>query len=108
MPWADPAAVDLSKLRVAFFDDNGATGRTATDEDTKKTVRRRPKLAARAPPRASHEDAPKDVLDAAQRPRAATSAAATAGAFYKRLADKWGTKNFSPSVARKPWRSRRR
>jgi amidase len=39
VPWADPNAVDLKKLKVAFITDNGAVGRNATDDDTKKTVR---------------------------------------------------------------------
>ena len=38
VPWADPAEVDLNKLRVAWIDDNGSTNRNATHEDTKKTV----------------------------------------------------------------------
>src|SRR5882757_10072372 len=39
VPWSDPGAVDVRKLKVAYCLDNGATGRAATDEDTKKTVR---------------------------------------------------------------------
>jgi amidase len=94
VPWADPAAVDLKKLKVAFITDNGASGRGATDEDTKKTVRQAAKWLEGAVTSVK-EDAPKDVLaDLADARRKLSTG--DGGAFYQRLADRWGTKNISP------------
>jgi amidase len=93
VPWADPAAVDVTKLRVAWIDDNGATT-NATHEDTKKTVQ----AAAgwlQGTAASVTRDAPTDALmklTAARR----DLTRGDGSAFYKRLADKWGTKNFSP------------
>lgn len=94
VPWPDPTAVDLKKLKVAFVTDNGATGRNATDEDTKKTIRQAAKWLEDAVA-AVKEDAPKSILDELADARGKLSRG-DGGAFYQRLADKWGTKNFSP------------
>jgi amidase len=98
VPWADPAAVDVSKLKIAYCVDNGATGNGATTDDTKKTVRQ---AAAwlQGTVASVTEDAPTDVLkqlaDARQR-----LTRGDGGAFYQRLVDKWGTKNYSPARQR--------
>jgi amidase len=94
VPWADPAKVDLKKLRVAYCVDNGAQGRSVTDEDTKKTVRQAAQWLKGAVATVS-EDVPQDTLLelAAARQQLSTG---DGGAFYKRLADKWHTTNFSP------------
>ena len=94
VPWADPAAVDIGKLRVAWIADNGSTGQNATHEDTKKTVHA---AAAWLTGTAANvtEDAPKDALKLLTEARRNLSRG-DGSAFYKRLADKWGTKNFSP------------
>jgi amidase len=94
VPWPDPAAVDLKKLKVAFVTDNGATGRNATDEDTKKTIRQAAKWLEDAVA-AVKEDAPKSILDELADARRKLTQG-DGGAFYQRLADKWGTRNFSP------------
>jgi amidase len=94
VPWADPAAVDLSKLRVAWIDDNGSTNRNATHEDTKKTVRAAAAWLTGTTASVT-EDAPKDALMQLTEARRNLSRG-DGSAFYKRLADKWGTKNFSP------------
>ena len=94
VPWPDPTAVDLKKLKVAFVTDNGATGRNATDEDTQKTIRQAAKWLEDAVA-AVKEDAPKSILDELADARRKLSQG-DGGAFYQRLADKWGTKNFSP------------
>lgn len=97
VPWADPGKVDLKKLRVAFCIDNGATLPVAkTDDDTKAVIRQTAKWLESAVTSVA-EDAPKSVLDelAAARTRLTNG---DAWAFYKRLAEKHGTKNFSPSV----------
>jgi amidase len=93
VPWADPAAVDVTKLRVAWIDDNGATT-TATHEDTKKTIQ----AAAgwlQGTAAGVTRDAPTDVLMRLTAARRELTRG-DGSAFYKRLADKWGTKNFSP------------
>jgi amidase len=94
VPWPDPTAVDLKKLKVAFITDNGATGRNATDEDTKKTVRQAAKWLE-GTVTSVKEDAPKSLLDELADARGKLSRG-DGGAFYQRLADKWGTKNISP------------
>jgi amidase len=93
VPWADPAAVDLKKLRVAFFPANGMID---TDEDTKKTVIQAAKWLESATASVK-EDLPSSILEALYAARAKVTNG-DAWAFYKRMADKWGTKNFSPSV----------
>jgi len=96
VPWADPAKVDLKKLKVAFVTDNGAAGNAATDEDTKKTVRQAADWL-RSAVASVQEDHPQDILmDLNEARRKLTMG--DAWQFYQRLADKWGTKNFSPSV----------
>jgi amidase len=95
VPWADPAKVDLKKLRVAFCADNGAQGRNATEEDTKKTVRQAAKWLDGAVASVK-EDVPQQILVELAAARSQLSSG-DAGAFYQRLADKWGTKNFAPS-----------
>jgi amidase len=94
VPWPNPAAVDLKKLRVAFFADNGVS---ETDEDTKKTVSDAAKwlegVAASV-----KEDLPKAILEDLYDARTKVTNG-DAWAFYKRMAAKWGTKNFSPAVA---------
>jgi amidase len=95
VPWADPAKVDLKKLKVAFCTDNGSKGRNATDEDTKKTVRQAAKWLEGATASVS-EDVPQQLLLELGAARRQLSTG-DAGAFYKRLADKWNTVNFAPS-----------
>jgi amidase len=94
VPWADPGAVDLKKLRVAFCADNGATGRSATDDDTKKTVRQAAKWLESAVSSVK-EDVPQELLVELGAARSQLSSG-DAGAFYKRMADKWKTTNFAP------------
>jgi amidase len=94
VPWADPAKVDLKKLKVAFCDDNGATGPQATDDDTKKTVRQAAKWL-QAAVTSVEEAAPKAAMMDMAAARQKLSSG-DGGAFYQRLADRWGTKNISP------------
>lgn len=95
VPWSDPGRVRLSDLRVAFCDDNGSTGAGATHDDTKRTVRNA--VAWLTPGVASvSEDAPVEVLMALTESRRQLSRG-DGWQFYKRLADRWGTKNFSPA-----------
>lgn len=95
VPWADPAKVDLKKLKVAFCADNGASGRGATDEDTKNTVRQAAKWLESATASVK-EDVPTAVLEELREARSALTTG-DGWQFYKRLADKWRTVNFSPS-----------
>ena len=94
VPWADPAKVELKKLKVSFCADNGANGRQATDDDTKKTVRQVAKWLEEAVTSVK-EDVPQGILMDLADARSKLSRG-DGGAFYQRLADKWGTKNFSP------------
>ncbi len=93
VPWADPAKVELKKLKVAFFATNGVTD---TDEDTQKTVKATAKWMEEMGA-SIKEDLPKDILTDLYAARTKLTGA-DGWQFYKRLADKWGTKNFSPSV----------
>ncbi|MDR3415105.1 MAG: amidase [Nevskia sp.] len=93
VPWADPAAVDLKKLKVAFFPTNGVTD---TDTDTQNTVRQAAKWLDGATASVK-EDLPKDILEQLYDARNKITNG-DAWAFYKRMADKWGTRNFSPAV----------
>jgi amidase len=93
VPWADPHKVELKKLKVAYFPTNGVAD---TSEDTKATVLQAAKwmegVAASV-----QEDCPKAILEDLYDARN-TLIAGDAWAFYKRLADRWSTKNFSPAV----------
>jgi amidase len=96
VPWRDPANVILKELRVAFCVDNGSTGPSATLPEIKETVRQAVKWLE-PETRSVAEDSPTGVLDALNAARALLTRG-DAWAFYKRLADKWGSNNFSPSV----------
>lgn len=96
VPWADPAKVDLAKLRVAYCVDNLATGRQATDDDTKNTVRQAAKWLEGTVASVA-EDAPQQILLDLSAARAKLTSG-DAWKFYERLAQRWGTTNFSPSV----------
>lgn len=94
VPWADPAKVDLKKLKVAFFATNSVT---ETDDDTQKVVKTTAKWLEEVAA-SVQEDLPKDILTDLGAARSKITSA-DGWAFYKRMADKWGTNNFSPSVA---------
>jgi len=91
VPWADPAAVDLKKLKLAFFSTNGVTD---TDEDTKKTVLQSVKWLEGLVAGVT-EDLPKDLLAELFDARFKLTNG-DALAYYKRLADVNGTKTFAP------------
>ena len=93
VPWRDPAAVDVSSLRLAWFPTNGIAD---PDTDTQFTVTNA--VAALTPQVASvTRDAPtaifRDLDDARTR-----LTNGDAWSFYTRLAAKWGTNNFSPRI----------
>ncbi len=94
VPWADPAKVELKKLRLAYFADNGIA---TPDEDTRKTVLQAVKWLEGLVAGVT-QDAPTAILTDLSAARTKLTGG-DAWAFYKRMADKWGTKNFSPSVA---------
>ncbi len=96
VPWADPQKVDLKPLRLAYCVDNGGIGRQATDDDVKATVRQSVKWLESVVATVQ-EDIPLQTITDLNAAR--TKLIMGDGwAFYKRLADKWGSKNFSPSV----------
>ena len=94
VPWADPAAVNLKKLKVAFFAANGVTD---TDDDIKQAVIQAAKWLEGVTTSVT-EDLPKAILQDLYDSRTRLTNA-DAWAFYQRMAAKWGTQNFSPSVA---------
>jgi amidase len=91
VPWASPAKVDLKKLKVAFCPQAAST----TDKDTMDTVRKAAKWLEEVTT-SVQEDWPKDVIMNLSIARSKMSSG-DGSAFYKRLVDKWGTKNFAPS-----------
>jgi amidase len=96
VPWADPGKTDLKKLKVAFCVDNGGSGKQATTDDVKATVRQAAKWLEGSVA-SVEETAPTSILLDLNAARAKLTSG-DAWAFYKRLADKWGTINFSPAV----------
>lgn len=91
VPWADPAKVVMSKLRVAFYPDNGVA---ETSTETKETVRR----AARHMEEAGcqvREDLPKSLFMEMEEVRFRLTRA-DGWTFVKRIAEKWGTRATSP------------
>jgi amidase len=93
VPWADPAAVDLKKLKVAFFPTNG---KTKTDDDTKAAVNAAAKWLEGNVADIT-EDLPTDILAELYEARGKLTSG-DGWAFYQRLADKNHTKTFSPQV----------
>jgi len=92
MPWNDPAAVDLKKLRVAFYGANGVAEITPeTIEIVKKSAGYFSELG-----NAVKEDYPKDIIMELEEIRAKISPCSGPGLL--RLADKWGTKAISPTI----------
>jgi amidase len=91
VPWADPAKVEVAKLRVAFYPDNGVA---ETSPETKETVRRAARYLEEAGCRV-REDLPKDLITEMEEVRFRLTRA-DGWTFVKRLADKWGTKATSP------------
>ena len=90
VPWADPLKVDLKKLKVAFCTRGGRD----TDQDTMATIRQTAKWLEEATA-VVKEDHPGSVIADLGAARTKLSSG-DGGAFYQRLADKWGTKNISP------------
>lgn len=93
VPWSDPAKVQIDKkLRVAFH--VGADSFRA-DEDTQRMMRQ---VAAWLGESATVTEAcPTDLLGKLDAARGKL-AMGDGWAWYKRLADKWGTKNLSPDI----------
>ena len=94
VPWWDPAGVDLSKLRVAFYANNGFS---KTDDDVQRVVR---EAAAwlRGVTAGVTEDCPSADLKDLNGARN-TLAVGDGWAWYQRLAKKWGTHHLSPTMA---------
>jgi len=91
VPWRDPDAVQVSKLRVAFYVENGVA---ETTPETKETVRRAAKFFSDAGC-SVEEDLPKnDVMDMEE--IRLKLEGADAGAYLRRLSAKWNTKTMSP------------
>lgn len=93
MPWSNPRRVELSKLRVAFYAENGVA---ETTPETKEVVRQMARSLGEVGCRVS-EDLPRSILIEAEEVRYKLMNA-DAWSFVKRLADKWGTKTLSPTL----------
>jgi amidase len=85
VPWADPAAVEVPKLRVAFYRDNGVA---ETSPETRETVVRCAKFREEAGCQV-REDLPKDLIMEMEDIRYRLTNA-DGWTFVQRMADKWG------------------
>lgn len=93
VPWRDPAAVDISKLRVAFFPTNGLAETTPETQDTVKACARYFSDAGAK----VVEDCPKDLILELEEIRFKLMAG-DGWSYLKRLAEKWGSQAVSPTV----------
>lgn len=88
VPWLDPAAVDLSRLRVAFsIDPDSDSEETAMTERAARWMDERGASV--------HEDVPWKVVGELNEARKKL-ANGDGWAFYQRLADKWGSHALAP------------
>jgi amidase len=92
MPWADPAAVDVKKLRFAFYAENGVA--EITPETTALVKKAAAFFAELGAP--VKEDYPKDIIMELEEIRSKISPCS--GPSLLRLAEKWGTKAISPTI----------
>jgi amidase len=94
VPWSDPREVALDGLRAAYFIGNGdSSPDPATEGAVAQAVAWVEEVAA-----SMTEDCPTELIETIQSAR--TKLVTGDGwQWYKRLADKWGTKNISPSMA---------
>ena len=92
MPWSDPAAVDVSKLRVAIYT------QAPSGEVTDETVAAVKQCAAYLEELGCTvtEDYPGEILEELTEVRSALSSESKWG--LKRLAEKWGTEAISPTI----------
>jgi amidase len=94
VPWKDPGAVELRKLRVAFYASNGLS---KPDADTQRTVAQA--VAWLGEVVASVEqDAPTALIQSLHTARGQL-AMGDGWAWYTRLAAKWGTHHLSATMA---------
>jgi len=93
VPWANPASVDLKKLKVAYFADNRHAD---TDADTRAAITTAAKWLDGSVADIT-EDLPTDILTELYEARSKLTSG-DAWAFYSRLAEKNHTKAFSPQV----------
>jgi amidase len=91
VPWPDPAKVEVSKLRVAFYAENGVA---ETSQETKETVRRAARHLEEAGCRI-REDLPKNLMMQMEEVRDRLTRA-DGWTFVRRMSEKWGTKATSP------------
>lgn len=93
VPLRDPAAVEVRKLRVAFFPTNGFAETTA---ETQEVVKLCAKYFADAGAQVT-EDLPKDLILELEEIRFKLMAGC-GWSYLERLAEKWGSKAVSPTV----------
>ncbi len=92
IPWGDPATIEVKKLRVGFYAENGVAENTP---ETTATVKRAAAFFAEygCP---TKEDYPKDIIMELEEIRAKISPCS--GPSLLRLAAKWNTKAISPTI----------
>lgn len=94
-PWRDPRDVAIAKLRVAYF---AAAGPFQSDIATQEMIRQAAGWLGESSARVT-EDCPIELFQALN----ATRGKLTMGdgwAWYRRLAEKWGTKNMSGEMTK--------
>jgi amidase len=92
MPWEDPDAIDVKKLRFAFYAENGVAENTPeTTAMVKKAAAFFSEFGA-----AVKEDYPKDIIMELEEIRLKISPCS--GPSLLRLAEKWGTNAISPTI----------
>lgn len=94
VPWNDYRRVQIDKLRVAYF---AKTDTFQPDEATQAMIQQVVRWLGEAAQ--VTEDCPARLLSALNATRG-TLARGDGWAWYKRLADKWGTKNISGDMAK--------
>ena len=94
VPWADSSAVDLAKLRVAFYPTNGLGN---VHEDVQRTVNQAADWL-RESVASVKQDCPTDLIQMLHKARGQL-AMGDGWAWYQRLAKKWGTNHLSPTMA---------
>jgi len=94
VPWGDPDTVKLSKLRVAFYPENGLS---TVHADVQRVVRQVASWLGDVVASVK-QDCPTALIKALHEARGQL-AMGDGWAWYQRLARKWGTNHLSPSMA---------
>lgn len=94
IPWASPDAVDLGRLKLVFWPENGLS---SVDADTQRLVKQAARWMGEVVAEV-RQDCPTADLEVLHRMRGKL-AMGDGWAWYQRLAKKWGTHHLSASMA---------